>query len=68
MYKRQANTRVHIVDEAGVPAPIGVPGEIAIAGAGVTRGYHARPELTAEKFVADPDAPGTTMYLSLIHI
>ena len=57
-----ANTRVHIVDEAGVPVPIGVPGEIAIAGAGVTRGYHARPELTAEKFVADPDAPGTTMY------
>ena len=57
-----ANTRVHIVDAAGAPLPIGVAGEIAIAGAGVTLGYHARPELTAEKFVADPDAPGATMY------
>ncbi|MBW8852702.1 MAG: AMP-binding protein, partial [Xanthomonadales bacterium] len=57
-----ANTRVHVVDAAGAPVPIGVAGELVIAGAGVTLGYHARPELTAEKFVADPDAPGATMY------
>ena len=57
-----ANTRVHVVDAAGKPVPIGVAGELVIAGAGVTLGYHARPELTAEKFIADPDAPGATMY------
>ncbi|MGN6153292.1 MAG: amino acid adenylation domain-containing protein [Lysobacteraceae bacterium] len=57
-----ANTRVHVVDAAGKPVPIGVAGELVIAGAGVTLGYHARPELTAEKFIADPDHPGATMY------
>ena len=57
-----ANTRVHVVDAAGKPVPIGVAGELVIAGSGVTLGYHARPELTAEKFIADPDHPGATMY------
>ena len=49
-------------DAAGKPVPIGVAGELVIAGAGVTLGYHARPELTAEKFIADPDHPSATMY------
>jgi amino acid adenylation domain-containing protein len=59
-----ANTRVHILDSNGAERPIGAVGEIIIAGAGVTLGYHARPELTAEKFVPDPRAPGAdaTMY------
>ncbi|MET1161524.1 MAG: amino acid adenylation domain-containing protein, partial [Pseudoxanthomonas sp.] len=47
-----ANTRVQVVDENGRPCPIGIAGELIIEGAGVTLGYHARPQLTAEKFIA----------------
>ena len=53
-----ANTRVYIVDEQMRPTPIGVPGELLIAGDGLARGYWNRSDLTAEKFVAwdgDPD-------------
>jgi amino acid adenylation domain-containing protein len=49
-----ANTRFYVVDGHGHPVPIGVPGELLIAGAGVALGYHERPQLTAEKFVPDP--------------
>jgi amino acid adenylation domain-containing protein len=48
-----ANTQVWIVDERMQPCPIGVPGEICIGGQGVALGYLDRPELTAERFVAD---------------
>jgi amino acid adenylation domain-containing protein len=51
-----ANTSVWILDDAGAPTPIGVPGEIWIGGAGVALGYHQRPELTAERFIKDPFA------------
>nr|WP_148775087.1 non-ribosomal peptide synthetase [Bradyrhizobium rifense] len=47
------NTRVYIVDQDGHLAPIGVPGEILIAGTGVAMGYHGQPELTAERFLRD---------------
>jgi pristinamycin I synthase 3 and 4 len=59
-----ANARVYVLDVAGQPAPIGVPGELYIGGAGVTRGYLDRPDLTAERFLPDPfDAvPGARMY------
>ncbi|MBH9643658.1 amino acid adenylation domain-containing protein [Burkholderia vietnamiensis] len=49
-----ANTRVYIVDDALRPVPLGVPGEICIAGAGLARGYHQRPDVTAAKFVEQP--------------
>jgi AMP-binding enzyme/AMP-binding enzyme C-terminal domain/Phosphopantetheine attachment site len=47
-----ANTRVYVLEPAGLPAPIGVAGELCIAGEGVARGYRNRPELTLEKFVS----------------
>lgn len=49
-----ANTQIHVLDELRRPAAIGVPGEIWIGGAGVALGYHGRPDLTSERFVADP--------------
>ncbi|WP_445372602.1 amino acid adenylation domain-containing protein [Methylomonas sp. HW2-6] len=53
-----ANTQVYVLDSDLQPVPIGVPGELHIAGAGVTRGYLNQPELTAEKFIANPFGPG----------
>ena len=49
-----ANTTVWILDDALQLCPIGVPGEICIGGAGVTLGYLNCPELTAERYIADP--------------
>ena len=59
-----ANTSVYVLDASGAPAPIGVPGEIWIGGAGVAAGYHNRAELTAARFMSDPFAgkPGARMY------
>ncbi len=48
------NSVVHILDSARRPAPIGVRGEIYLGGPGVARGYLNQPELTADRFVADP--------------
>jgi amino acid adenylation domain-containing protein len=59
-----ANVQIYILDAHGRPAPIGVAGEIYIAGAGVARGYLQKAELTAEKFVTDPfsSEAGARMY------
>ncbi|WP_162551297.1 non-ribosomal peptide synthetase, partial [Paenibacillus tepidiphilus] len=57
-----ANTQLYIVGDNRQPQPIGVPGELCIAGDGLARGYLNRPELTAEKFIDNPFGPGTKMY------
>jgi amino acid adenylation domain-containing protein len=49
-----SNTRVYILDEHLRPVPIGVPGELYVAGCGLARGYLNHPALTAEKFIPDP--------------
>lgn len=56
------NYRVYILDKKGRLCPIGMPGEICVAGEGVARGYHNRPELTEKSFVKDPFFPGERMY------
>jgi amino acid adenylation domain-containing protein len=59
-----ADARLHLLGPDLLPVPLGAPGEIAIGGAGLARGYRGRPDLTAERFVPDPlsDRPGERLY------
>ncbi len=57
-----ANTQMHVLDGRLRPQPVGVPGELYIGGVQVGMGYVSRPDLTAERFIADPFKPGARLY------
>ncbi|MEO0911426.1 MAG: MupA/Atu3671 family FMN-dependent luciferase-like monooxygenase, partial [Pseudomonadota bacterium] len=57
-----ANTQLYVLDANREPVPIGVAGELYIGGAGVTRGYWQREDLTAERFLPNPFREGERMY------
>ncbi len=57
-----ANQQIYVLDRRMQPVRPGTPGELVIAGDGVVRGYHDRPELTAERFIADPIKAGGRAY------
>ncbi|MBO5337624.1 MAG: amino acid adenylation domain-containing protein [Lachnospiraceae bacterium] len=62
-----ANTQIYILGQDNIPLPIGVAGELCIAGDGVGKGYLKRPELTAERFVPNPFATDTNHHGKIMY-
>ncbi|MGG1449345.1 plipastatin non-ribosomal peptide synthetase PpsC, partial [Bacillus subtilis] len=56
------NSTAYILNQWGVLQPVGAVGELCVGGDGVARGYLRRPDLTKEKFVKNPFAPGDRLY------
>lgn len=59
-----ANTQIYILDQNLQPVPVGVPGHLCVSGHGLARGYLARPNETAERFVSNPFRTGSCLYLT----
>ena len=59
-----ANVQAYVLDAHHQPVPVGVIGELYVAGAGLARGYLGQPAMSAEKFLPNPfrDAPGARIY------
>ncbi len=58
-----ADTQLHVLNSRLEPIPVGIIGELYVGGLGLARGYHNRPELTAQRFIANPfGPPGTRLY------
>lgn len=57
-----ANTQVYVLDLNRQPMPVGIPGELSIGGLGLARGYRGAPQLTAERFIANPFQNGERLY------
>ena len=62
--KANSNFKLYVLDSYTNPLPVGVPGELCVSGIGLARGYHNRPDLTAEKFIPNPfsNIPGDRLY------
>ncbi|ONI86891.1 hypothetical protein ALI144C_09525, partial [Actinosynnema sp. ALI-1.44] len=56
------NTQAYVLDDNLHPVPVGSIGELYLGGASITRGYHQRPALTAERYLPDPHRPGQRLY------
>ncbi|MEI5908948.1 amino acid adenylation domain-containing protein [Bacillus spongiae] len=59
-----SNTKVYILDKNLMPVPVGIPGELYIAGDGLSKGYYNQPELTKERFISSPFNTGEILYRS----